>query len=276
MIKKIACPTDFSASANNAVEYASKLAQRLGAGLTLIHIQHLPVGEGVNLASGSDLSTSEEERLAANSLEVICNEINTSFQIPCDFEIIVSMGLFEKVVADELGRFDLTIIGTNGADNLFQFYFGSHSYRMMKNAANPVLIIPEGFTYSDIRHVVFASEYSGDDLPELQKLKQITDVYKPVLHVVNIKERENEESKALYDAFCKTIQQSLSYTENITFEGVVDDDEPDAIQKYMKKTKSDMMVLGVKKHGFFYNLFHTNIVKNLTTYTEYPLLVFSE
>ena len=41
-IAKILCPIDFSEASRGAIRYAVDLAQKFGAGLTLLHVYHVP------------------------------------------------------------------------------------------------------------------------------------------------------------------------------------------------------------------------------------------
>lgn len=272
---KILCPTDFSSTSTNAIEYAAKYAKQTGASLTLLHVQPVYVSEGVNYFSGGDRVSMTEFKDAADQLGDICANVTSVFNVPCSFENVttVSEGV-EKTISDESGNYDLTIIGTNGADKMSQFYFGSHSYRIAKKEAGPVMIVPEGCEFNGILNLAFASDCHIGDSILLEQLKKFTDAFNPQVRAVYVSEKDTALSREVYEAFCTLTAETLNYEGNITFERIIHENKAEAIENFVNKTHADLLALYMEKHSFIYNLFHESIVKKLTSYASFPILVF--
>ncbi len=272
---KILCPTDFSSASINAVEYAARFAQKMNASLTLLHVQPVYVSEGVSYFSGGDRESIVELKQAADQLKDICANITAVFKVACDFENIpaVTQGI-EKTISLESVKYDLTIIGTNGADKMSEFYFGSHSYRIAKKESGPVLIVPEECEYHDILNVAFASDCHIGDTLLLDQLKKLTDAFNPQVRVVHISEKDTALSREVYKTFCNLTEETLNYEGRITFERIIHDNKAEAIENFMTKTNADLLALYMEKHCFLHNVFHENIIKKLTSYASFPILVF--
>jgi nucleotide-binding universal stress UspA family protein len=272
---KILCPTDFSSASVNAVEYAAKYAQQTGATLTLMHVQPVYMSEGVSYFSGGDRESITELKQAADQLKDICESITSVFNVPCSFENVpsVSHGI-EKTISIESEKYDLTIIGTNGADKMSEFYFGSHSFRIAKKESGPVLIVPEECAFNGIQNVAFASDCHIGDTMLLKQLKNLTDAFKPMVRVVHISEKDTDLSREVYKAFCSLTEETLNYEDNITFERIIHDNKTDAIESFVNKTHADLLALYMEKHCLLHNVFHESIVKKLTSYASFPILVF--
>ena len=275
MIKKILCPTDFSSASTNAIEYAARLAQHQTATLTLLHVQPLYMSEGVSLFSGAERESLTQAREATKQLEDLCQNINRTFKVSCSHAIVPSvMGTLEQAIADESARYDLTVIGTNGADHIGQLYFGTHSFRVARKETGPVLIIPENCPYRDIINMAFISDWQGSQALELEQLKAFTDAFKPQLRIAHYAADDTAENREHYISFCNRVESALNYSEKITFERIIMDDEAEAMNHFAAKTHADLVAVYLKKHGFIYRIFHEDVVKRVTAFVTFPVLVF--
>jgi len=272
---KILCPIDFSGASMNAIEYASKFAQRTNASITLLHVQNIPMSDGVNYISGGINESVVEIDNSAKQMEKICSHLTAIFKVPCDIhsDASVTKGVV-KTIAEESAEYDLTIIGTNGADNLSEFYLGSHSFRVAKSESGPVLIVPEECEYRDMLNIAFASDCHIGDTLLLQQLKQFTDVFNPRIRVVHISEKDTALSREVYRSFCSLTEDALNYDQGITFERVIHKNEAEAIESFMNKTNADLLALYMEKRSLLYRMFHESIIKKLSVYASFPILVF--
>lgn len=276
MTTKILCPINFSIASNNAIEYASKFAQTINAKLTLFNVQHINMSEGVSLFSFEERQSVHDAKVSADRMQDYCTSIKNLFGIEVDFEILPTMVAFEKIIADQSTRFDLIIIGTNGADDLFQFYFGSHSFKVATNATVPVLIIPEQCAFSPLSTITFVSDYIYGDELLLKQLKDFLNDFKLRLQVIHISQKDTPESAEVFQTFCNCISEVFKEVANsISFERIINTDETDAINNITSNVETDLIAMSFKKHGFLYNLFHKDIVRQLSTTENYPALIFN-
>lgn len=270
---KIICPTDFTPSSTNAIEYAAKLCQQMNASLTLMNIQKVYMGESVNLFSGVERESVAEAKQSALKMDEYCKEINTVFKISCTYEIVPTMGSFEKAASDEANSYDLTVIGTNGSDTLYEYYFGSHSFRMATKLSKPVLVIPQDCSFSPIRKVIFASAYHKGDSLLLQQLQNFLGFFKPNLQVLHVSEKDSPVSKEIFQSFCHLLEDELNYENKIDFQRIIDISESHAFASFMHESDADLLAVCYEEHGFLYRLTHANLVKSLTHSPDFPILI---
>ncbi len=274
-VKKILCPTDFSAAANNAVEYAACLAKKTGAKLTLMHVDPVPflLLEDMNNSVMIAYEKSREENL--NQIKDQCLEVNKTFGITCDYNLD-SINLEQAVaLKTENGKLCyLIVIGTNGIDNLSQFYFGTNSYLVANKVECPTLIVPEGCEYKEIANVVFASDYNAEDELFLQQLKDFMENYNPHLYVLHISRKDSPVSEEIYHSFCNLTNEALEYNEQIEFKRTVNEDVEDGINNFIHGTQVDLLAMSINHHGFLYRLFHRDIIRNITSVSNLPVLLF--
>jgi universal stress protein A len=136
--KTILVATDFSESAEHALDYAVALADKLGAKLHLLHVIGIPVigvpeiGLAVmssTMASAVQTSQAELDRLAARS--------------PAGLETVLRTGDPRDVIVDvarDLGA-ELIVMGTHGRRGVRRALIGSIAEGVVRTAPCPVLTI---------------------------------------------------------------------------------------------------------------------------------------
>jgi nucleotide-binding universal stress UspA family protein len=183
-MKKILCPTDFSESAQTAISYAAKLAKATGCTLTLLHVKSvfdLSFAEHRDSKHISTVQVTEE-------LESQSKEVSKTFKISCYAEVVSKIGRLSSVIKDEAKGFDLIVMGSNGADDLYQFFGGSNTYNAIVESNTPVLLIPEGYTYCEITTMVYAYDYLRERNLPLQHLAPFVKAVHCKLTVLQIME----------------------------------------------------------------------------------------
>ncbi len=272
MIKKIICPTDFSSTANNAVEYAAKLAQKLNAELEILHVQLLsaanPISSGLE-ALESTVSTSEV-------LKKMCIDIKQTFNICCNHNIETTSKTLEKVIRGKSAENNLIVMGTNGIDDLYQYFFGTNTHHVIEKSKCPVLVVPEGVRYSAIKNIVFAWDYSRDSKAFLFQLKDILGIYDPKIIFLHLSKQKTVIGDDVFRAAKEDIRSYLGERENITFDRIYSEDTEnfaDRIDEYMDDSKADVLAITFYDRGALRNIFHGTITKGLSEIARYPLLV---
>ena len=275
MIRKIICPTDFSPAAINSIEYAAELAQELNAQLQILNVQSLfPVS-----AVPVEMNINERVSESTMTLEQTCNEINELFHIRSTYQIIATSESLAKSITADANENNIIVMGTNGVDDMIQFFFGTNTYHIIKKAKCHVLMVPENSSYGSISKIVFAWSYETSSTAVILMLNDLISVFNPkiiftptvtFLHVSN---DFSPVAKETFHILKKEIDSEIKKKIKIEFEQFVADDIPDSINRYMSKSKSDILMMAVQDRGLIGNIFHRSVTKKLTETAEYPILV---
>ena len=142
-IKSILAPTDFSAHSEQAVRYAARLAERLGAELHLLHVlsEILPAGPDPLLMPVMPAQFYKENEDRAR--ETLSSLLDPSWGQPAAVVSAVKWGSpVESIVtyADD-HRIELITIATHGRTGLSHVLLGSVAERIVREAPCPVLTI---------------------------------------------------------------------------------------------------------------------------------------
>lgn len=266
-MKKILCPTDFSETANQAIAYAAKIAKKTKAELTLFNVQSIFAFHEA------------EENLATETvrerLEEQMNQVMKVFDITCLTEVIPSDKNLTDIISEHAKGFDLIVMGTNGADDNYELFFGSRSYQVAKEVSIPVLMIPTGCAYQDIYTIGFALDYElGQELP-MKQLAAFASLLGAKVTVVQVKstyKREEELDAEQIQARTKMFYNLL----DLEFDTIFSDEVSDSISGYIEKNNINVLALCSVHYNFIKTIFHSSVIKALSSTAGYPIFIFHE
>jgi universal stress protein A len=139
-LKRILVPFDFSSGADHALQHAVNYARRFKAGLTLVHIVHLPyLGIGFGPGEGLDI----EDRLVGDAtaqLAAIAARLERK-GVPAG--TVVRIGHPVRDVVDVARRegADMIVMGTHGRTGLKHALLGSVAEGVLRHAPCTVLVV---------------------------------------------------------------------------------------------------------------------------------------
>jgi len=154
-IKNILYATDLSENARYAFTYASAIANRFGAKITILHVlEELSpsslgiVSEIVGKERWADLKKRNEEKVITSiksRIEDGCNEINQNTP-GCAFivqNIIVKTGhpVDQIIHYAEKKDCDMVVMGSRGHGILAEAMLGNTSRRVLRRCTKPVLVV---------------------------------------------------------------------------------------------------------------------------------------
>lgn len=150
-IRRILLPTDFSAPAKQAQQYAIELAERFGAQLHLIHVVPqlpLPFPDSNSVWVVPDIDVKSQIEVAKRRLE---QEVSTEWASSHSCVSSVEAGF----AVDEIVRYatkndiDLIVVGTHGHTGLNRLLLGSVAEKIVRLAQCPVLTVhPKGHVFA--------------------------------------------------------------------------------------------------------------------------------
>jgi universal stress protein A len=141
-ITRILVPTDFGATSDAALEYATTVAKRFGASLHLLHVVDHPFIGG---AFGSEVHITSVPAMRVHLVEEAANRLarllpqfgrvaaRTEVRVGKPADII-------REVAEEHGA-DLIVMGTHGRTGVAHLLLGSVAEKIVREAPCPVLTV---------------------------------------------------------------------------------------------------------------------------------------
>ncbi|MEQ1852032.1 MAG: universal stress protein [Chthoniobacteraceae bacterium] len=139
-LKRILVPFDFSTGAEHALEHSVNYARRFKAGLTLVHIVHLPY-LGIGFGPGEGLGM--EDRLVGDATEQLAAIAARLERKGVAAGTVVRVGHPVRDVVDVARRegADMIVMGTHGRSGLKHALLGSVAEGVLRHAPCAVLVV---------------------------------------------------------------------------------------------------------------------------------------
>lgn len=136
----ILVPTDFSAAADRAIDYAIELAEKFDARLTLFHATGSPVSSFSADAKGVEWSADDARKFLEKKMSDALTKVKA--RRPGSEAYVVEGDPWAEIpkFAGEHG-IDLMVMGTHGRRGLAHALFGSVSEKVARRSDIPILTI---------------------------------------------------------------------------------------------------------------------------------------
>jgi nucleotide-binding universal stress UspA family protein len=271
-MKDILLPTDFSANASNALQYILPIAQKAGAEITLFNVTHMPPGNTTMRRDIRDILKKDSEQ----ALVQLKNSIGPAYK---DVEIhtISRYGdliLQIKTIARAAANMDLIVMGTQGASGMKEIFFGSNTANVIDQVrVCPVLAVPGKAVYSGIKKIVFATNYSANNVPAIKELLSFAGLFNASIHMLHI--RKTETLNPVAEQFKNRIETEIPDSA-ITFHEIQHEDILEGLDQFIAAENIDMMAMVARKKGFFETYTSRSLVKTAACHTTIPLLTFHD
>ena len=143
-ITKILVPIDFSPHADRAFGYATALARRLGAELTLVHVVEDPYASGAWGGEGYVPNVGEllQELIAGTERQLAeLKETEAAKGLTVKTAVVTGRPAQSIVESAASEGCDLIVMGTHGRTGLSHAVMGSVAERVLRKAPCPVLTV---------------------------------------------------------------------------------------------------------------------------------------
>lgn len=277
MITKVICPTDFSGPANNAVQYAAKLAQAFNAELLLLNVEPFRPKMGAAITAG--VVDEEEKEMLDNKLKQLKSTaeiVQQTFHVKCEVELEVSTESMAKAIAHTATGNSIIVMGSNGADNLYQFYFGSNTYHVIQEAKCPVILVPEKSTFVDYKNIAYALTYEEKGRLAIDSLIEFGRSFEDAnFNFLHVSKNDTNISQDLYRINKEEAETIAAGKITPTFSRVYAEKVSDGIEKYLNENPTDLLVVAAHHRTFFESIFSPKpVLDSLSAVPPCPILVF--
>jgi len=271
---KILVPTDFSKTADNALQYAIKFYNKPNNTFILYH-SFLPFESGFYSQKKSEEENYQEESELKNSLKEKADNFSLKNK-KAVIEIFVDRGTAESNILKYASehKIELIIMGTTGATGLKEKLVGSVTANVMNQSDCPVIGIPENYESDTLKKIAFCSNYQLNDISALKYVMHITKNMQAEIHIWHFHKKPSEpDGENNLSSEYKTMIGKFFENEKFTFHFPKTDNIEDAFDKLSERKDVDMIALIThKRKGFFNSLLDKSLTKRVAYHTQVPLM----
>ncbi|WP_299159913.1 universal stress protein [uncultured Tenacibaculum sp.] len=275
-MKKIIVPVDFSIHSEYALQTAAFLAKQANAEIIVVHMLEL-----------SNAIVSKSESYAQKEtffyLKLAEKKFNSFLQKEYLIDIKVTpiikhFKIFSEL--DELAReenVDLIIMGSKGVSGLKEMFVGSNTEKVIRYAHVPVLVVKEEPITENFEKVVFACDFSDDDIDPLLRAQAFFKSLNSTLELVYV-QTPSAKFKSTFELKEK-IQQFLDKLGEVSFSKeqihiVSDYTVEEGLRYYVNTHQIDMLVIATRGKKGIAHFFEGSITEDVANHSKFPLLTF--
>lgn len=274
-MKTIIVPTDFSAAALNAAQYAADLALHIHASLKLIHVLPIPVViSDVSIPYDNYVVSTAEANRSMDALKAQLQE-RTNDKIA--ISTVVTEGTFLAQITGMLHpeHQEWIVMGTHGTGAVDALLFGSYTLFAAKYFTSPLIIVPPGARFKKVETIGLACDMKNvvETVP-FEGIKGVLHEFDARLFVLYVsKPGENMFPSVLSET--KFMQINLQDV-HADFRIITDDNITEGLAGFVKKAEIDLLLLIAKERNFVENIFHKSTTKHMLLHPEVPFMILHQ
>lgn len=268
-MKTIVVPVDFSPASVNAAKYATDMALAINADIHLLHVYQLPVVylEVPVAVTEEDLSKDAETRMMKLKADLV---LKSGSNIPIGYEI--KMGVFFselRTVCDRIKPYTV-VMGSQGSTAAERFFFGGHAVYTMKHLTWPVITVPPGATFSSIKNIGLAFDFSKmiEEMP-IEEIKSLLKDFNASLHVLNTAKQNEFDADIVFES---SMLEEIMKPFKPIYHFITSDDVDEGIMDFADKNDIDLLMVLPKRHGLVERLIHKSHSKQMVLHSHIPVM----
>ena len=275
-MEKIIVPIDFSEHSEFALKTAAGLARKYNAEVLALHMLELSDA----LLTRTD---AHEQRKAVFFLELAKKRFDEFLEkdylkgvkvVP----IVKHFKVFSEVndVAKEHDA-DLIIMGSHGVNGFKEFFVGSNTERVVRNAEVPVLVVKNEIPDFNLDMVVFATDFDEENVRPYLNATKMFDVLgaKLKLLYVNLPNehfRSTEEINKRIAEFLLTADGNLDRISDVAYQA--DYSVEKGVINYANKAGADLIAIPTHGRKGIAHFFAGSIGEDIANHASLPVMTF--
>lgn len=285
-MKKILVPTDFSAYSGFALQLAHQLAQRDASEITLLHVIDLAgfidfsaAGNSYTML-GAGAGLGFDETMMDNLMETAREKMQefTDQHVPESNVPIcrkIEFGNAYQVILNEgkTSKVDLIVIGSKGTGGLEEFLVGSTTEKVVRHAKCPVLTVKKAIQLSEVREIVFASDFKEAKDCIAAELSTIQKMFGAKVHLLRVNTPNDflssRESKKLIQEFVNVYK-----LDNVSIHVYDDHVEEEGIIHFAQDIEASMIAIATHGRSGFMHLLSGSIAEDVVINAKRPVWTF--
>jgi nucleotide-binding universal stress UspA family protein len=279
-MKKILVPTDFSKSAQQAIDVATDIAKKSKAELILLHVVEDVSGSSFSIDPQIGPSDRWEDRIftmkliekSKKQLAKVTEDLSgNGLRIKQELRVGTPFHGMRTVITEH--KVDLVVMGTAGNTKMQEMIIGTNTEKVVRHAHCPVLTIHKKPASTDFKNIVYATGMGKEEEVFSRIVRRTQQMYDGTVHLVRINtpgsfQRDAVAKKQLND-FAKKLQ-----LKNFTINVFNDLTEEEGIIYFADSINADMIAMATHGRTGFAHVLAGSIAEDVVSHAKRPVLTF--
>lgn len=275
-MKKIIVPIDFSEHSEYALKTASKLAKKYNAEVLALHMLEM-----------SDIMLSASDGLQNEKAVFFLKLAQQKFEkfLEKDYlkdikltPIVKHFKVFSEVNDVALKNdADLIVMGSHGSSGIAEFFVGSNTERVVRNANVPVLVVKDDRAGINFDVVAFACDFSEEAIEPYLKASKLFKDMGSKLYLIHVNlpndrfQSSLEIEKKVVNFFAKA-ESNLDKMEDVHY--INDYSVEEGVLNCASKIGADLIVVPTHGRKGLAHFFEGSIGEDVANHSTLPVMTF--
>jgi nucleotide-binding universal stress UspA family protein len=275
-MKKIIIPVDFSDHSEYALKTAAKLAKKHDAELLVLHMLEmsdimLTTSEGFQSQKAAFFLQIAEQKLEGFLKKDYLNDLKVT-------SIIKHFKVFSEVNDVALKNdADLIVMGSHGSSGMAEFFVGSNTERVVRNANIPVLVVKNNVSDVNFNVVAFACSFSEETIKPYLNAVKLFDKIDAKFYLVHVNLPNDRfmssleiEQKAVN--FFTKAERNLTKMKDVYY--VCDYTVEEGVLNCANKIGADLIIVPTHGRKGLAHFFEGSIGEDVANHSTLPVMTF--
>ena len=279
-MKKILVPTDFSKTAQLAVEVAVDVAKRAEAELILLHVIEEPSETSLNITGEVDLSEAWEDKIftmklierSKKQMARLFHELrDNGLKVKQEMRMGSAFYGIRDIIAGHM--VDLVVMGTEGRSKIEEMIIGSNTEKVIRQAKCPVLTVHQKPVTTDFKNIVYATAMAKDEKVFSGIIRCTQELYDSTVHLLRINTPGNFQRDVVIRKYMHDFAKKLQL-KNFTINIFNDLTEEEGIVYFADSVNADLIAMATHGRTGFAHLLAGSIAEDVVFHSRRPVLTF--
>jgi nucleotide-binding universal stress UspA family protein len=279
-MKKILVPTDFSSTAQAAVDVATGIAKKTGAELILLHVIEEVGEDSFNVEGEAAAAESGENRLFTLLLlrkmkkqlaKLVEQTSKDGLKVIGKLRLGNAYHGMHVTIAEQ--KIDLVVMGTKGSSGYEEILVGSNTEKVVRRASCPVLTVNRKPLNTEFSSIVYATSLRDDEILFTRIVKKTQDIYNCPIHILRV----NTPGMFISDGVIKEKMESFAKQmrfSNYTLNVYNDYTEEEGIIHFAESVNTDMIALATHGRTGLAHFMNGSIAEDVVNHSRRPVLTY--
>jgi nucleotide-binding universal stress UspA family protein len=279
-MKKILVPTDFSKTAQLAVEVAADVAKRAKAELILLHVIEQPSETSINITGEVDLSEAWEDKIftmklierSKKQMARLVDELRVNgLKVKQEMRMGTAFYGIRDIIAEHM--VDLVVMGTEGRSKIEEMIIGSNTEKVIRYGKCPVLTVRKKPVTTEFKNIVYAAAMPKDEKVFSGIIRCTQELYDSTVHLLRINTPGNFQRDEVTRKYMQDFAKKLQL-KNFTINIFNDLTEEEGIIYFADSVNADLIAMATHGRTGFAHLLAGSIAEDVVFHSRRPVLTF--
>ena len=266
-------PADFTTAARTAAGYASRIAEKTGAGIVLLHVHTPPVSRN-NPVWPLDAETTGSIRLETNQrMARYFSDCLKADQVRYEGKTRVGRLTDEIIMEAAEDSPSMIVMATSEDCMLHALFRESNTSGVIESTRTPVLVLPEGIHPRTPERVSFATDCQPSDLGAIELLASLCASLNAELTVIHVRTDDQGHDHPSVEEFTWRARERTGF-DGISCLSVSAPDVTEGLIDHISSEPTDLMSFTLRKTSPWNKIFKRSLAEKILSRVKLPLLLY--